>query len=1000
MRPERWQQIDQLFHSALEWPPQKRAELLNQACGGDEELRREVESLLLAHERDGEFLDTPAYEVSTEFLAECLTGLLVGQQIGPYRILSSLGIGGMGEVYLAQHSRLGRKVAIKLLSPDFARDYQRLHRFEQEARAASALSHPNVCVIYDIAETEDGRRFIAMEHIDGITLRELIARRPLSVREALSKAGQIAAALSAAHAAGVVHRDIKPENIMVRTDGYVKVLDFGLAKLSEIESPSPGATWPGSPVHTEPGTQMGTVKYMSPEQLREGVVDERTDVWSLGVVLHEMVTGITPFEAPSRNEIVASILRRQPARLAFADDAIPEEFRQIVARALGKHRDKRYQTMSALRADIEKLQEQLRAHGVAESSSAQQGGPIEAPDALRATGDPPRRGPGRKRPAGQTSDLWSSALTYASRTAEQIFTEIKVHPKTAVFAGIAAVLLLVLGLLWIPTEQPRFSSHQTINMAPLTNGGQSVCAAISPDGKSFAHVEKNDGKQELLVTSLQTRGTSVVIPPRDVSYQGITFSPDGSYIYFTQSEGKNDAGILYQVSLPGGAQKKVLEGLDSPISFDSNGSRFSFVRFDRAQGEYSLMIASTDGTGERAIARRRDGNRFSVGGPAWSPDDQAVICGVGWWDDGYHMKLIAFDLADGRERTISQQQWFSISQVAALKDQSGLIFSAQEHPVSPGQLWHISPRGELARITNDVTDYSGVSLPHDSSRIVSVGRHYNSRIWIAPEGDANRARAIATRVGLWSYGVAWTNRGKIVSSAMAGKNLNISLLDPDGSNQTQLTVNAGDNYTPATSPDGRFIVFASNRTGRFNIWRMNADDGSDPTQLTFSDGNFYPSCSADSLWVTYDNQSQSPVTVWRVPMSGGAAVQLTDKYSRMPVVSPDNQSIASRYYVQEGKRGIAILPVQGGAPTKLLPIPIMDWQRVQWSADGQALTYIDTINGVSNLWSYDLKTGRTKKITNFPAEEIFSYAWSPDRKQLACERGSAVSDATIINSQD
>src|SRR6266550_1236959 len=282
MKPERWQKIDQLFHSTLEWPVPERAHFLSQECGDDEDLQHEVESLLLAHERDGNFLDGPAYEVSTEFFADCLTGLLADQQIGPYKILSPLGIGGMGEVYLAQDKRLGRRIALKLLSPDFARDLHRVRRFEQEARAASALSHPNVCVIHEIAETEDGRHFIAMEHIDGITLRERIARRPFSVRKALAIAEQVAAALSAAHAAGVVHRDIKPENIMLRKDGYVKVLDFGLAKLSESHSGRPNINENSTVahVHTEPGTQMGTVRYMSPEHLRERPVDVRADVWS------------------------------------------------------------------------------------------------------------------------------------------------------------------------------------------------------------------------------------------------------------------------------------------------------------------------------------------------------------------------------------------------------------------------------------------------------------------------------------------------------------------------------------------------------------------------------------------------------------------------------------------------------------------------------------------------------------------------------------------------
>jgi predicted Ser/Thr protein kinase len=236
MTSERWQRIDQLFHRTLDCAPENRANLLSEACRGDAVLRNEVESLLRAHEQDWTLIDVPAYELAADFLADAVGGLPAGQQIGPYKILSQLATGGMGEVYLAHDHRLGRKIALKLLPADFARDQHRVRRFSQEARAASALSHPNVCVIHEVGKTTDGRHFIAMEYIDGITLRERIAHGPLSLSQTLAVAEQIAAALAAAHAAGVVHRDIKPENIMLRPDGYVKVLDFGLAKLSESQS--------------------------------------------------------------------------------------------------------------------------------------------------------------------------------------------------------------------------------------------------------------------------------------------------------------------------------------------------------------------------------------------------------------------------------------------------------------------------------------------------------------------------------------------------------------------------------------------------------------------------------------------------------------------------------------------------------------------------------------------------------------------------------------------
>jgi Tol biopolymer transport system component len=275
-----------------------------------------------------------------------------------------------------------------------------------------------------------------------------------------------------------------------------------------------------------------------------------------------------------------------------------------------------------------------------------------------------------------------------------------------------------------------------------------------------------------------------------------------------------------------------------------------------------------------------------------------------------------------------------------------------------------------------------------------VRHEYAWKLWIVTDGDVQRATSIFSGVGI-GYGLNWTGNGKIVFSSMTRDTLNISMINPDGSNRTQLTDRAGDNYTPAGSPDGRFIVFSSNRTGTMNIWRMNADDGSDLRQLTFSDGNSYPSCSNESVF--YDNQSGSTITVWRVPIEGGEPEQLTVDYARMPVVSPDNRFIAVRSEAQAGRRVIAILPLQGAAPTRMVQIPIRDWQRVQWIADGHALYYVDVENGVSNIWSCDLGTGNLRKITDFKSDQIYAYAWSSDFRQLACERGSSVADVMLIS---
>lgn len=237
-------------------------------------------------------------------------------------------------------------------------------------------------------------------------------------------------------------------------------------------------------------------------------------------------------------------------------------------------------------------------------------------------------------------------------------------------------------------------------------------------------------------------------------------------------------------------------------------------------------------------------------------------------------------------------------------------------------------------------------------------------------------------------------------SAMAQERLNISRIDPDGSNQVQLTADAGDNFMPASSFDGRFIVFVSNRKGSFNIWRMNADDGSDPTQLTFSDGNFYPSVSPDNQWVAYDNLVKSSTSIWKVPLAGGEPVRVGEKY-RMPVFSPDNQFIAARYDLVSGSRGdVAIFPAQGGQPLRNFSVPVQEWQSIQWLPSGHELSYIKNEDGYSNIWTYDLDTGTSKQITRFNTDVIYAYAWSPDFKQIACLRGNKLHNIAMISSSE
>jgi serine/threonine-protein kinase len=355
MTPERLKQIEELFHSTLAQGPGERAGFLARACDGDEDLRREVESLLEFHDPEESFIDRPAADVAAEVLSGGRTRLEAGRRIDHYELKGLLGEGGMGEVYLAEDLTLGRPVALKLLPTQFTVDSDRIRRFGQEARAASALNHPNIVTIHEIGEV-DSLHFIATEFVDGETLRERMTTARMSICEVLDVAAQVASALQAAHEAGIVHRDIKPENIMLRRDGLVKVLDFGLAKLASPHAATGAAEAPTQlMIKTNPGVVMGTFAYMSPEQARGLPVDARTDLWSLGVVLYEMLAGRQPFEGATPTDVIIAIAEREPAPLAGLAPEAPGRLGQIVERALAKDLGGRYQTAEALLSDLKAL---------------------------------------------------------------------------------------------------------------------------------------------------------------------------------------------------------------------------------------------------------------------------------------------------------------------------------------------------------------------------------------------------------------------------------------------------------------------------------------------------------------------------------------------------------------------------------------------------------------------------------------------------------------------
>lgn len=564
MKSKRLNQVDEIFQAALDLPREKRPAYLKEACAGDADLQREVESLLSSHDRSADFMERPAIESDAAVIADELTAANVGESIGHYQVIELIGSGGMGSVYLAADTRTGRKVALKLLPHELSKDQNRVQRFQQEARAVLALNHPNIVTIYEIGQV-DGRHFIATERIQGETLRHRLAAKSISVGEALDIAIQVAAALTAAHEQSIVHRDIKPENIMLRTDGYVKVLDFGIAKLTQIETASSPEAQTALKVRTAPGMVIGTVNYMSPEQARGLPVDQRTDIWSLAVVLYEMVAGCVPFAGETSGDVIAAILERQPPPLARFSREVPDALEEIVTTALAKNRDERYQTATQMSAALRRLKQRLDL-----AAELQRTSPPVTDSAAGFTHDRQDTGRATERQVTPASNVSS---------AEFIAREIKRHRLGA--ALVFGVLALLVGATVYAIYRSIGSSRttpsfQAMRFTRLTTSGKAADATISPDGKYVAYINLDEGGRiSIWLRQVVTASNVKLVDSAQMGFfgipRGLTFSPDGNYLYYrarTQvPTGNTNVYALFRIPVLGGDSRKVIESVFSPISF-------------------------------------------------------------------------------------------------------------------------------------------------------------------------------------------------------------------------------------------------------------------------------------------------------------------------------------------------------------------------------------------------------------------------------------------------
>ena len=920
-----------------------------------------------------------------------------GTKLGRYEIRSKIGEGGMGEVYLARDTQLDRLVAVKILPAQIALDQQRLHRFLQEARAAAALSHPNIAHIYEIGEA-DGGYFIAMEYVEGLPLEQKIGGRPLATHESLDIAMQIADALDEAHGKGITHRDIKSSNIMITPRGRVKVLDFGLAKVTQAAgapeqiSDSEVATR----VKTSPGVVMGTVNYMSPEQASGKQIDPRTDIWSVGVVLYEMVTGRVPFEGATPSHVIVAILEKEPLPLSAYVPNVPEALEWIVTETLTKDAAERTQTARELLKKLQRLKQRVETAAEVERSVAPERLSGAAAGASHSGIGVPTS-TSLQSAASRTGEV---AATTNVSSAEYVVNQIKSHKKGFVLAVIIALAVLVgIGFAlykFVVHRQPQVISLETAKFTRLTTTGNATGAAISPDGKWLVHVQDDGEQKSLWLRQVAVANSNTqIVPPANARFYGLAFSPDGNYVFYVVGTSNEATGTLYQVPVLGGTPRKLFTGIKTSISFSPDGKQIAY--FDFYEDEDRLMIANADGSGQRQLAMRHGDEYFFLGdfsNVSWSPDGKTLATPVASTSENY-MSVATVSVATGELKFLTPRRWLEVRQVVWF-DSHAVLATAEEREGESFSVWQISyPSGAAQKLTNDLNSYPTISLTADAGLIAAVKTELDNNIWMMPAFDASRATQITQGRNLVGRPV-WTPDGKLIYPVKAPVGGDLYLVDLIHGSRKQLTADAGDNVEPSVSPDGRYIVFMSDRTGVPHIWRMDID-GANARQLTFKQYDEDPNISPDGQWIAYMS-CMNKCTVWKVGIEGGSPMQVTDKYSESPTFSPDGKQIACTYLEQPNAQfKFAILPSDGGPPAKTFTFPVGVKTNLRWTADGRALIYGVTQKGVTNLWAQPIDGSPPKQLTNFASERIFGFDVSRDGKQVALSRGTQTSDVVLIS---
>jgi eukaryotic-like serine/threonine-protein kinase len=907
---------------------------------------------------------------------------MINTTILHYRICSRLGSGGMGVVYEAEDLNLGRRVALKFLPPEVLQDQTALDRFLLEARAASALNHPNICTIYAVEKAEN-QTFIAMELLEGLPLDRKIGSGPLPLATLLDIAIQLADALDAAHAKGIIHRDIKPANIFITERGQVKVLDFGLAKLArpEMAMETIGATQESpNPAHlTSPGATVGTIAYMSPEQARGERLDPRTDLFSLGTVLYQMATGRLPFAGATSAVTFHAILELDPVPAQQLNSTLPLKLQEIIQKALEKDRDLRYQSAADLRGDLKRLKRDSESGRTAAQSTSASALPASANTASGSALASPQ-------PSGGSSVV-AAALPNRRRF--------------GAIAGIAVVAVLAAAYgIYAFITRSRTAPFQDISVTKVTDSGNAAQVAISPDGKYILSLMTSNGLASLWLRNVPTNSNTQVQPPADVYYNGLRFSRDGNYFYFVRSDpGNPELKFLYRAPLLGGTPQRLASDVDSNVTFSPDGKRLAFMRYDNPEpGKYQLIVRPVEGGEGQETALASGPNNQGLYSPDWSPDGKTILCAQQHANDVW-ADLVAISVSSGERRFFLNEKGQFLQYPTWLPDASGLVglLRAQSSNFNQDQVAFLSyPDGKMSPITRDTNSYSNLSISADGRVLATILSEARWNLFLMPAfGSSSQARSITSAHPGTNF--TWTTDGQLVSDQ--GNALN--RIDPATGNKSGIATEEGrPNGNPSACADGRWLVFElilHGTTDSDNIWRMDSAGGN-LKQLTNGKLDQFAVCSPDTRWVYYiDNGNEGKLA--RVPIDGGATHTISD----LPVsdgtfdVSPDGKlaSFGTVEHSGEHKEKLALVATDSGQ-TRLLDFERLRFGLIRFSPDGKGVVYVTRDNGVDNLWLQPLDGSRGHAITDFKSEHIRDFHWSFDRKQLALVRGHTDSDVVLI----